>query len=59
MRRKQRFRGVLLLAVTAFILWLVWQRVHFVMWVQMPWWGALIGLVVIVLLVDHLLDRVL
>jgi hypothetical protein len=49
-----------MLTLTAFVMvfWLIWSRLHIVLWVTMPWWGLLLGAVALFLGFDYLLHRV-
>jgi hypothetical protein len=39
------------------VLWLIWSRLHIVLFVQMPWWGLLLLGVALFLALDHLIAR--
>lgn len=41
------------------IAWFVWSRLHIVIWVPVPWWVALIGVIVLFLVVQHLIAALL
>jgi len=41
------------------ILWLIFQRVWIVIWVQVPWWVVLLAGVILFLLIDYLVHRAL
>lgn len=56
---KQRFATILTTLIFAYILYRVLDRLLIVIWVQMPWWGLLIALLVLYLLIDHLVHRLL
>jgi len=43
--------------IFGFILYKVLERLFVVVWVQMPWWGLLLLLVVLFLLIDHMVSR--
>lgn len=45
-------------AALLFVLWLIWSRLHIVIWVQVPWWVLVIGVIVLFLVVDYLLQRI-
>ena len=38
--------------------WLIWSKLHIVIWVHMPWWGLLIVAVVIFLAIDYIFAQV-
>lgn len=56
---KQRLATILTTLVFAYILYRVLDRLLIVIWVQMPWWGLLIALLMLYLLIDHLVHRLL
>lgn len=56
---KQRLATILTTLIFAYILYRVLDRLLIVIWVQMPWWGLLIALLVLYLLIDHLVHRLL
>lgn len=56
---KQRLATILTTLIFAYILYRVLDRLLVVIWVQMPWWGLLIALFVLYLLIDHLVHRLL
>ncbi len=58
MIRKRQLRGVVTLLVIGFVLWQFWQKVHFNFWVQIPWWGVLLLLVFIIVVLERLIERV-
>jgi putative effector of murein hydrolase LrgA (UPF0299 family) len=35
--------------------WFLWSRLHIVIWIPVPWWGALIGVVLLFLVIQHLI----
>lgn len=55
-RHRSRLRNLLTLAIFAFVLWQVWQKVHIVFWVHIPWWGLILLVLGTVVVVDLLLD---
>ncbi len=55
---RQRARKLATALAVLITLWLLWDRLHIVIWVQMPWWGLLIVAVVIFLLIDYIFDQV-
>lgn len=56
---KQRLATILTTLIFAYILYRVLDRLLIVIWVQMPWWGLLIALLVLYVLLDHLVHRLL
>jgi hypothetical protein len=56
-----RRRGSSLVTVAALltVLWLIWQKLHIVIFIPVPWWGCLIMAILLFLAVDYILDRVL
>jgi uncharacterized membrane protein (DUF4010 family) len=58
MRRKKQLRGAVTFLIIAFVLWQFWQKVHFNFWVQIPWWGVLLFIVLIVVILERLVERV-
>jgi hypothetical protein len=55
----RRGRTLLSLGVLALVLWLIWSRLHIVIWVPMPWWGLLLAGLLLFLALDYLLGRIL
>lgn len=55
MRRGGRLIGALALVI---VLYLIWSRLHIVVFVPIPWWGLLILAVALFLAVDYLLSLV-
>ncbi len=55
---RQRARKLATALAVLITLWLLWDRLHIVIWVQMPWWGLLILAVVIFLAIDYIFDQV-
>jgi hypothetical protein len=51
-------RSLIALGVLALVLWLIWSRLHIVIWVPMPWWGLLILGVLLFLALDYLIARI-
>ena len=41
------------------IFWFVWSRLHIVIWIPVPWWGALIGVVLLFFVLQHLIATLL
>jgi len=55
---RQRARKLATALAVLITLWLIWDRLHIVIWVQMPWWGLLILAVVIFLAIDYVFDQI-
>jgi hypothetical protein len=51
-------RSLITFFIVAFVFWLIWSRLHFVVLVQMPWWGLLILGLVLFLVLDWVVARV-
>ncbi len=51
--------GRTLIAVVALVLafWLIWSRLHIVIWVPLPWWGLLVMGLLLFLALDYLLTK--
>lgn len=56
--RKKRQGGLLMGIALLVVLWLVWQKLHFVVWINIPWWGFLLLVVGAVLLLEFALERI-
>lgn len=41
------------------VLWLIWSRLHIVLYVALPWWGLLLGAGALFLVLQHLFARLL
>jgi hypothetical protein len=54
----RRSRSLITAAALALVLWLIWSRLHIVVFVAVPWWGLLIGAVLLFLAVDYVLGEV-
>lgn len=54
---KQRLATILTTLIFVYILYRVLDRLLIVIWVQLPWWGLLLALLVLYLLIDHLVHR--
>lgn len=52
-------RTALSLGILALVLWLIWSRLHIVIWVPVPWWGLLLMGLLLFLGLDYLLGRIL
>lgn len=56
---RRRLRSFASVAAILIVLWLIWSRLHIVLWVQIPWWGLLIVGVVLFLVIEYVIERVL
>ncbi|RIH87052.1 hypothetical protein [Calidithermus roseus] len=58
MDKARRFLASLVTTlIFGFILYKVLERLFVVVWVQMPWWGLILLLVVLFLLIDYMVSR--
>ncbi|NNJ12303.1 hypothetical protein EKD04_018415 [Chloroflexales bacterium ZM16-3] len=55
---RRAYSSILTLAALVIVLWLIWSRLHIVVWVAVPWWGLLIGALLLFLAFDYLLHQV-
>ncbi|NJN17423.1 MAG: hypothetical protein HC822_14695 [Oscillochloris sp.] len=51
----RRSGSLITAAALLLVCWLIWSRLHIVIWIPLPWWGALIGAIGLFLIVQHLL----
>lgn len=51
-------RSLIALAALGLVLWLIWTRLHIVLWVPLPWWGLLIMGLLIFLALDYLIAKI-
>lgn len=51
-------RSLVSLALVFLVLWLIWSRLHIVLFVPLPWWGLLIAGLLIFLALDWLVARI-
>lgn len=54
---RQKLAAILTTVVFGFILWKLLERTFVLIWVNTPWWGALIMLIVLFLLIDYTISR--
>ena len=54
---RQKLAAIVTTVVFGFILWKLLERTFVLIWVNTPWWGALLMLVVLFLLIDYLISR--
>lgn len=52
---RRAYSSALTLTAMLLVLWLIWSRLHIVLWVRMPWWGLLVGALLLFLAFDYLL----
>ena len=57
--KRSASRNLLSLLIILFVLWQVWQRVHIVFWVNVPWWGLALLVIGVIVLLDVALDQLL
>lgn len=55
----RRLSSLATAAALILVLWLIWSRLHIVIWVPVPWWVALIGVVLLFLIVQHVIASLL
>jgi hypothetical protein len=51
-------RSLLSVGILALVLWMIWSRLHIVIWVPLPWWGLLIMGLLLFLALDFLISRI-
>ena len=56
---RRAYSSLLTLVALAVVFWLIWSRLRIVIWVAMPWWGLLLGALLLFLALDYLLHRLL
>lgn len=54
---RQKAAALVTTVIFGFILYKLLERTFVLIWVNTPWWGALIMLVVLFLLIDHMVGR--
>ena len=56
-----RLSSLLAAIVAVMVLWFILSRLRIVVWVNLPWWGLLllilVPVVVLFLAIDHLINR--
>ena len=56
-----RLASLLAAIVAVMVLWFILSRLRIVVWVNLPWWGLLllilVPVVVLFLAIDHLINR--
>jgi uncharacterized membrane protein len=56
---RRRFASLITTVIMGFILYKVLERLVFVVWVQVPWWGLIILGILLFLVVDYMVNRAL
>lgn len=51
-------RTLIAVAALGIVLWLIWSRLHIVIWVPLPWWGLLLAGLLLFLALDYLLSKI-
>jgi hypothetical protein len=51
-------RSLIALLALGLVLWLIWSRLHIVIWVPLPWWGLLLAGLLLFLALDYLITRI-
>jgi len=51
-------RSLLSVGILALVLWMIWSRLHIVIWVPLPWWGLLLMGLLLFLTLDFLISRI-
>ncbi len=54
---KRRLSTFITTLIIVFILWQIWQKLHIVVWINIPWWGALLLIVALFVVIDLVMDR--
>ncbi len=54
---RQKLATIVTTVVFGFLLFKLLERTFVLIWVNTPWWGALLMLIVLFLLIDHLIGR--
>ncbi len=57
-RWRQRLASIVVALIMVYILLRLLDRLFLVVWVQMPWWGLILAVLVLYLVIDHLVRRV-
>jgi hypothetical protein len=56
MRNTSALAGLFAIGI---ILWFVWDRLRIVIWIPVPWWAALIGVIILFLVLQHFIATLL
>jgi uncharacterized membrane protein len=54
---RQKLATIVTTVVFGFLLFKLLERTFVLIWVNTPWWGALLMLIVLFLLIDYLISR--
>ena len=57
LKRRRSARTLLTGLIVLFVLWQIWQKVHIVLWIHIPWWGLILAALVVIVILDLLLDQ--
>lgn len=57
--QRQRIAGIITTVICALILWRILDRMLVLMWVRVPWWGFIIMIALLFMVVDHVVSKVL
>ncbi len=56
---RRRVASLITTLITGFVLYKVLERLVFVVWIQVPWWGLVILGILLFLVVDFMVNRAL
>ena len=54
---RRRVASALTAIALLITLWLIWEKLHIVVFVRVPWWGLLLMAALLFFAVDYILDR--
>lgn len=54
---KKRIGSLITALALAITLWLIWQKLHIVIHVSVPWWGFILMGLLLFLAVDYVLSK--
>lgn len=55
---RHKLASLITTLIFCYILYRVFERMIFVVWVQIPWWGLIIIAVLLFLAIDYLVNRI-
>ncbi|MCW1969662.1 MAG: hypothetical protein KIH69_016240 [Anaerolineae bacterium] len=55
---RHKLASLITTLIFGYILYRVFERMIFVVWVQIPWWGLIIVAVLLFLAIDYLVNRI-
>lgn len=55
---RQRARKIATALAILVTFWLIWSKLHIVIWVNMPWWGLLVIAVAVFLAIDYIFAQI-